>query len=84
MATLKVNDIEKEIPDGGPLKDACKEAGIPFGCENGLCGTCLVEVEEGMENLTERSEAEESMGVDGKNRLACQCQIKQGLVQIKY
>jgi len=84
MATIQVDDQEREVPDGSAIKDACKEMGVVFGCEDGLCGTCLVEVESGMENLSERNEAENNMGVEGNNRLTCQCKIKQGLVKIKY
>lgn len=72
------------VQEGAPIKEACKELGIPFGCENGLCGTCYVEIVSGMENLSERTEAEAQMGIDEKHRLCCQCKIKKGDVEIKY
>ncbi|MBS3136442.1 (2Fe-2S)-binding protein [Candidatus Woesearchaeota archaeon] len=84
MAKIIVEGQGKEVPDGGQIKEAAKELGVIFGCEDGLCGTCMVEVDEGQDNLSELTEAEKNMGVDGKNRLACQCRIKSGAVKLKY
>jgi len=75
---------EKEVEDGSTLREPCKELGIPFGCEDGQCGTCMVEVEEGEENLNDLNDAENNMGMDRKHRLACQCRINQGLIKISY
>jgi 2Fe-2S ferredoxin len=51
---------------------------------NGTCGTCLVEVVEGLEKLNERTEQELEMGEDRKfkpnERLSCQIQACDGLV----
>ncbi len=53
--------------------------GIPFGCENGLCGTCLVTINSGMDNLSPHSEQEEftleARSAEDDQRLICQCQI---------
>lgn len=53
--------------------------GVPFGCENGLCGTCLVTINSGMENLSEHTEQEEftleARSAEDDQRLICQCQI---------
>ncbi len=84
MATIKTDSQQATVPDGEPIKEACKQLGIPFGCENGLCGTCYVEVVSGMENLSERTEAEQQMGIDEKHRLCCQCRIKKGEVELRY
>ena len=62
---------------------ACKELGIPFGCENGVCGTCQMEVIEGKENLFPLNEKERDLFADETHRYACQCRIKQGIVRIK-
>lgn len=69
-----------EIAAGACLKDVIKEKGWPvaFGCEDGVCGTCIVKVEEGMKNLSPAGEREnqtlDMMGMkDGAHRLACQC-----------
>ena len=83
MANLKMDDKDIEIQDGESIKDAAESLGVPFGCEDGLCGACLVEVEEGMENLSERTEAEKEMYLGDKQRLCCQVKIKQGEVKIK-
>lgn len=82
MAKIKTDDSEIEIPDGSPIRESCEELGVPFSCQDGVCGTCLIEVEEGMENLTEYTQAEKNMGINGKFRLACQCKIKSGDVKI--
>ncbi|MCG5530529.1 (2Fe-2S)-binding protein [Halorhodospira halochloris] len=54
-------------------------SGIAYGCREGDCGTCLMTVVEGMENLSEPSSVEKKLlkeNVAGKNdRVACQAQI---------
>lgn len=76
---------EKEIEDGTSLQPICEDAGVPFACTEGICGTCIVEVEEGMENLTERTQEEiDFLGETEHERLACQCKIKGGCVKIKF
>jgi len=53
----------------------------PFKLQNchglGLCGTCVVEILEGMENLTPRTKAENSKlkGLSPTLRLSCQCKL---------
>lgn len=53
--------------------------GIPFGCENGLCGTCLININSGMEHLSEKTEQEEftleARSADDDQRLSCQCKV---------
>ncbi len=53
--------------------------GIPFGCENGLCGTCLVQIKSGMENLADKTEMEEftleARMANDDMRLCCQSKI---------
>lgn len=66
------------------MKEALQKLGVPFSCEDGVCGTCLIEVEEGMENLNDLTKQEKNMGMEGKFRLACQCKFeKEGKVKIK-
>lgn len=85
MAKIKYtnSDEEVELSDGACLKDAVDEKGwgVPFGCEDGVCGTCIVNVTAGAENLSEIEEKEKmtlaAMGLDdGEHRLACQCKVK--------
>ena len=90
MAKLILNDEEIPIEEGEALKEKCEEAGVPFCCEEGVCGTCVIEVEEGMEHLSEFTEEESDfLGEPETERLACQCKIKEGSkddhqVKIKY
>lgn len=82
-----INDETKEeleVLDGEPIKKACMELGIPFACEDGICGTCMIEIVEGEDNLTDLTKNEEYLGRDKNHRLACQCKIKSGVVKIKY
>lgn len=87
MGKIVFNDDEEaEVLEGESIKECCEEAGIPFACEEGLCGTCVIEVEEGMENLSEFNQEERDfLGDEGCERLACQCKMnKCGTVRIKF
>lgn len=76
---------EVDIEDGKPIKDECEQAGIPFACSEGVCGSCIIEVVEGMENLSDFTTAEQDfLGQMQNERLACQCTIKKGNVKIKF
>lgn len=78
---------EVELEDDAPIAQCCEEAGVPFACTEGICGTCIVEVLEGKENLSEPSQAEiDFLGETGtaRERMACQCKIKKGLVKITF
>jgi len=87
MAKLVFLNIQEEvvIPDGSAIKDVCEQAGIPFACSEGVCGSCIIEVVEGMENLSDFTQAEKDfLGEMQNERLACQCKIKSGEVKIKF
>ncbi|NGX44530.1 MAG: Ferredoxin-1 [Candidatus Anoxychlamydiales bacterium] len=76
---------EVDIEDGKSIKDECEQAGIPFACSEGVCGSCIIEVVEGMDNFTEPTQAEKDfLGEIQTERLACQCKIKGGSVKIKF
>ena len=86
MAKLICEDTQEEVllEDGAELQEACEQAGVPFACTEGVCGTCVIEVVEGMDNLSEFNQAEaDFLGDLGSERLACQCKIKGGCVKIK-
>ena len=83
MAKIECEGKTEEVEDGDEIVEACKSCGISFGCESGICGTCRVKVEEGMENLTEKTQEEEDFGLGEGERLACQCKIKKGSVKLK-
>lgn len=87
MAKIIFENIneEKELEDGSPIKDVCESVGIPFACSEGVCGSCIIEVVEGMENLSNFTKAEKDFfGAMQDERLACQCKIKNGNVKIKF
>ncbi len=87
MGKLIFEDLgeEFEVPDGEAIATACEEAGVPFACTEGVCGTCVIEVTEGMENLTPFNKEEgDFLGDVDKERLACQCRLKSGNVKVKF
>ena len=79
-----------EVPAGELLLDAGEKAGVEMeaGCFNCSCGTCVVEVVSGMENLDEPT-AEELEVLDAWNkdpekfRLTCCVKMREGDVTIK-
>ena len=88
MAKLKFETTgeEKELADGEPIAQACEEAGVPFACTEGVCGTCVVEVKKGKENLSPQTQEEKDLLGEGvvDERLACQCKIIKGEVSITF
>ena len=87
MAKIIFEDTqdEFELEDGSSITECCEEAGVPFACTEGVCGTCVVEVVSGMENLSEFNEAEQDfLGEMNNERLACQCKIRCGTVKLKF
>mgnify|MGYP001577588822 CR=1 FL=1 len=86
MAKIICEEIKKEInvKDKDYLKDACEKLGVPFSCAEGICGTCMIDIVDGQENLSELTQEEKDMGMNKTRRLACQCKIKSGAVKIKY
>lgn len=84
MANIFVDEEKAEVVDGGSIQVACESLGIPFSCKEGVCGSCLVEVTEGEDNLGELNDEEVAFGLDGKDtRLACQCKITSGDVKVE-
>lgn len=84
MAVISIDGVEREVPDGGAILDACEDLGVPFGCQAGECATCLVKVLDGGENLAPRNFAEESMRLRPNERLACQAKVLNGRVVLTY
>lgn len=71
-----------ELCEGDNLSEVLnvKNSPILFGCRTGLCGTCLIEVVKGGENLHARTEDEadflDAMHPENKKyRLGCQISI---------
>ena len=76
--------ISKDVKDGDKIKNAAEEIGVLFGCEDGICGTCMIDVVKGEKNLSEITQAEKDLERDEKHRLACQCKMKKGEVVIDF
>lgn len=84
MAKIFVDDQEHEVADGASIMAGCEALGVPFGCTEGRCGTCAVEVVEGGENLAPRTEAENELRLRDNERLACQAHVQSGSVKFTY
>lgn len=84
MAKIKYKDKEVEVPDNSELRKPTEELGVPFNCKHGTCGTCMIDVVSGEENLSDLTEQEDMLARDEKHRLACQCRIKKGEVEIDF
>ncbi len=80
------NNEEVELPEDSPIAEACEEAGVPFACTEGVCGTCVIQIKSGKENLSEPTQEEKDFLGDGTldERLACQCKIRNGSVKIAF
>lgn len=68
------------LPAGAALSENLEVRNSPvlFGCRTGICGTCVIEVTRGLENLHPRTtEEEELLDVLAPNRPRCRlaCQI---------
>jgi len=72
-----------ELKKDEPIRNAIEKLGVPFGCEEGICGTCMIDILEGEDNLSDLTEAEKDLMRDKKHRLACQCKIKKGEVKFE-
>lgn len=77
---------EVELNDDSPIAEVCEEAGVPFACTEGVCGTCVIVIKEGKENLSQPTKEEEDFLGEGTcdERLACQCRIKKANVKISF
>ena len=92
MATITIenSDHTAEIPDGKlTILEAGEKAGVDmeFGCRDCSCGTCVVEIVEGMENLStptgEEIDVLDTWNRDPeKYRLACCVKIMKGDVVV--
>ena len=88
--TILPSNASAEVPPGEILLHAGEKAGVEMeaGCFNCSCGTCVVEVVSGMENL-EPPSPEELDVLDQWNkdpekyRLTCVVKIQKGEVTIK-
>ncbi len=91
-----INDfLAINVKPGSTIQDIVEASGsaLPFGCRDGECGTCVVEVVQGMEFLTPKTDNEVKVlkeicsGTCTQNsRLSCQMKIASpnGIVRLKY
>tara|TARA_Y100000031_G_scaffold107597_1_gene118443 strand:+ start:18 stop:272 length:255 start_codon:yes stop_codon:yes gene_type:complete len=84
MATIIHEDEKIDLMDHQKISETAKEIGVPFGCENGMCGACIITIEDGLENVSEKNEKEEDLGLEENQRLACQSKIKTGTIKINF
>jgi len=84
MAQIFIDEEKFTVEDGASFNAQAESAGIPFGCTEGICGSCRVEVKEGEDNLNDLTQEEIDMGMSKTERLACQCKIKSGIVKFTY
>ncbi len=80
--TFKNDSLTVDVPAGKSIKEVCDEnaCSIPFGCRNGVCGTCLSAITKGKDNLllADENEAATLEGFGAKppeKRLVCQCKM---------
>lgn len=79
--TFKDIGITVSVPVGARVIDISDKlgSGIVYGCREGDCGTCLMKVVDGWENLSSISPIEDKLLRDsaaGKHyRIACQAQV---------
>ena len=89
MARVYVANDDKwiEVKDGERLSVLDGKCSILFACRDGVCGSCLVTVEEGIENLEEPNEQEKAtlqmLGAAENQRLLCQAVIKGGEIKVR-
>ena len=78
---ITTDDLSIDVDEGFALIDMCEDhdTSILFGCRDGACGACMVEVIEGQENLSKMGDDEkdflETMAAEPSERLACQCKV---------
>ena len=89
MAKVYVKNDDKwiEVEDGTKLDVLDGQCSVLFACKDGVCGSCLVTILEGAENLEPPAETEkttlESLGASENQRLLCQTVIKKGEVKVE-
>jgi ferredoxin len=77
-----------DVPAGERLQAAIEraDAGIPFGCREGECATCIIEILEGAEYLPPPNEEEKITlmpeELERGVRLACQLTLDEGEIHI--
>jgi ferredoxin len=84
MGKIICNGTEIEVKNGERIKHACEELGIFFGCDDGICGSCIITIKKGMKNLTPKTQKEKDANLKNNQRYACQCKLKTGTIKIEF
>ena len=90
-ATVTFEDIKVtvSVPAGTRVIEISEKVGsrITYGCREGDCGTCMMKITSGWNNLAEPSALENKVlreNYAGKHcRLACQAQILSGEISLQ-
>ena len=80
---LKSEGMEEKIVDGQNPRTSFENLGIAFSCSSGVCGTCKIKINEGNENINEKTEEEEDYPLREDERLACQCEKISGDIEFE-
>jgi ferredoxin len=89
QVTFEDIGITVTVPAGTRLIEVSEQvgAGITYSCREGECGTCMMRIVSGMENLAQRSVLEDKVlqeNLAGRNnRLACQAQVLGGEIVVR-
>jgi ferredoxin len=83
MAKIICDDEMVELPDNSSAMPYAEQLGVYFGCQDGNCGVCDVEIVAGAENLNSLTDKEKDFNLLKNHRLLCQCKIKKGEIKIK-
>lgn len=86
MATIKnhTTGATAQCEPGSNFREVAQNQGldVAFGCESGICSTCLIQINSGAEHLGPKTEQEdftlEARGIepgDMNTRLGCQCTV---------
>ena len=81
QVTFEDIGLTVNVPAGARVIDISERVGsaIIYGCREGDCGTCMMQVTEGWNNLSEPSVLEDKVlkeNMAGRHyRLACQAQV---------
>lgn len=90
MAKVHVKNSNEtvEVPDGAVLETLDGKCSILYACKSATCGSCMVKVTEGMDNLEAPNENEkiglQAFANEPNHRLMCQCKIKKGEITVEY
>jgi ferredoxin len=89
--TFHNDDLTVEAEPGTTLSLVAfrSEAGLPFGCRSGTCGTCVLTVVEGEEGLDEPGFVEaDTLAVCGETepgrRLGCQIIVRDADLGVEW